>query len=223
MPFFEPESPSPAEEPAETERVWLPPRWDRPSEGTLPAVVGVSRLFGRTENAAFALDHLRVYPNGFQLVLSIVTSPRLPPEMHMGSFTTLSLIATSETTPPEKGDAAPPPRSAPVRPRGRGVFEMAPRVGIRFSNGQTAGNGPQSMFDVPKDDDGVPTQPVIVGSGGGGGGGHYRFEHWVFPLPPPGPLEVFAQWPVADIGETSIVLSGDDVRAAGQNAIVLWS
>ena len=79
------------------------------------------------------------------------------------------------------------------------------------------------MFDVPKDDDGVPTQPVIVGSGGGGGGGHYRFEHWVFPLPPPGPLEVFAQWPVAGIGETSIVLSGDDVRAAARNAIVLWS
>jgi len=64
---------------------------------------------------------------------------------------------------------------------------------------------------------------VIVGHGGGGGGGHFRYEHWVFPLPPPGPLEVFAEWSTAGIDETSIVISGDDVRDAAQHAIVLWS
>ena len=100
---------------------------------------------------------------------------------------------------------------------------MGPRLGIRFSNGQSAGARPQSSFDVPKDEDGIPTEPIIVGGGGGGGGGHFRFEHWVFPMPTPGPLEVFADWPAAGIEEAMIVINGDDIRDAAQHAIVLWS
>ncbi len=100
--------------------------------------------------------------------------------------------------------------------------DMAPRIGVRFSDGQSAGTRQQSIY-VPKDDDGVPTGPVVFGGSFGGGGGHFRFEHWVFPLPSPGPLEVFAQWQFAGLEETSIVISGDDVREAAQRATILWS
>ena len=85
------------------------------------------------------------------------------------------------------------------------------------------GSAPQSIFEVAKDEEGVPTQPVIVGGGGGGGGGHFRFEYWVFPLPTPGRLEVFAEWPLAGMEETSVVISGDDVLDASRRAIILWS
>jgi len=191
MPFFEPISPPPPEEHEQAERVWAPPRWDRPSEGTLPVTFAVSQLFGRTVNAAFALDHLRVYPNGFQLVVTVIANPRLPPELHMGGFASFSLMATAKTTSADEDKPNPPP--------------------------------PQSMFEVAKDEEGVPTQPVIVGGGGGGGGGHFRFEYWVFPLPTPGRLEVFAEWPLAGMEETSVVISGDDVLDASRRAIILWS
>jgi hypothetical protein len=61
MPFFEPASPAPFEEQQLTERVWAPPRWDRPSEGTLPTVVGISQPFARTDNVVFALVRNRKF------------------------------------------------------------------------------------------------------------------------------------------------------------------
>jgi hypothetical protein len=219
MPFFEPLPPPPPELQQQTEGSWAPPGWDRPSEGTLPAIVGVCRLFGRTENAALALDHLRVYPNGFQLVATIITSPHLPPELRAGGFASMSMMTARGTSPGQDKSTPPPPLPRLLAYRG---LHMGPRIGIRFSNGQSAGAQPRSPFDVPRDEQGFPTQPVIVG-GGGGGDGQFRFEHWVFPLPTPGQLEVFAEWPIAGIDETSIVISGDDVRGAAQHAIVLWS
>jgi hypothetical protein len=100
---------------------------------------------------------------------------------------------------------------------------MGPRIGIRFSSGQSAEAHRRSPFDVPRDEQGIPTEPVIAVGGDGGGNGHFRFEYWIFPLPTPGPLEVFAEWAIAGVEETSIVISGDDIREAAQHAIVLWS
>ena len=219
MPFFEPLAEPPAEPQQEAEQSWAPPAWDRPSEGTLPAVVGVGRLLGRTENVAVAVDHVRVYPNGFQIAVSTLTSPRLPPELRMGGFRSVGLIAR-RSAPTDRDDATPPLPSQLLRHPG---MHMGPRMGVRFSNGQSAAADWQSRFEVPKDEHGIPTEPVMVSGGGGGGNGHFRFEYWVFPLPTPGPLEVFAEWQVAGIEETSIVINGDDIRDAAQHAIVLWS
>jgi hypothetical protein len=220
MPFFEPlpDSPPALDEDQLVERDWSPPRWDRPSEGTLPAIVGVSRLFVRTDDIALALDYVRVYPNGFQLVTSVMTSPRLPSALQMGGFHTVSLIAARSAPPDEKTNARPAP---PLRPRPG--FAMGPRLGVQFSNGQHAGARPVSPYDVDKDEEGIPTEPIITMGGGGGGSGHFRWEQWVFPLPSPGDLTVFAEWPAAGIEESSIVVSADDVLHASERAIVLWS
>jgi hypothetical protein len=219
MPFFEPLPAPPPDTMQQTEAPWTPPLWDRPSEGTLPAILGVSRLFGRTDSSALALDHLRVYPNGFQLVVGIITSPHLPSELRMGGFATMSMLRAGTASPEQNKPTPPPPSRNWLAHR---AMHTGPRIGIRFANGQSAGAQPWA-FDVPKDEQGIPTQPVIGGGGGGGGGGYFRFEHWVFSLPSPGPLEVFVEWPIAGIEESSIVISGDDVRAAAQDAIVLWS
>lgn len=221
VPFFDP-LPEPAPEPlGQTERSWSPPLWDRPSEGTLPAIIGISHLFARSENLALALDHLRVYPNGFQLVVSVLTSPRLPPELQMGGFHTLSLLSART---PTTGDAkTETPQPIQARPPLGSFLMDGPRIGVQFANGQRAGSQSHALFDVPKDDAGVPTEPVMIPSGGGGGGGNFRWEQWVFPLPSPGPLTVFAEWSTAGIEETSVVISGDAVRDAAHRAVVLWS
>jgi hypothetical protein len=228
MPFFEHAPPPLPEESHATERIWLPPRWDRPSEGTLPAIVGATQIFARTENAAFALEHVRVYPNGFQLVVTMISNPRIAPEFEMGGFATFGTLAVTKADASDASDPSdtptPPPAAPPRRRLGPSrFFEMTPRVGIRFSNGHTAGTKEHASFDTPRDVDGVPTEPVIVEGGFNGSGGNVRFQYWVFPLPTPGPLEVFAEWTHAGIEETSIVLSGDDIRNAAQRAIVLWS
>jgi hypothetical protein len=168
------------------------------------------------------LDHLRVYPNGFQLALVAMPNPRVPPELFMGGFASSSLLTASPARAPDTKKTPAPPRP-PRPPFRRGMLDLVPRIGIRFSDDRSAGTGLRSIFDVPKGEDGVPTEPVIVGGGYNGSGGRFRFEHWVFPLPTPGPLEVFAEWAVADIEETSIIISGDDVRKAAQHAIILWS
>jgi hypothetical protein len=219
MPFFEP-LPDPPAEAVDllAEREWAPPAWDRPSEGTLAAVIGVSQLFARSDDVALALDHVRVYPNGFQLVTVVMTSPRLPPALHMGGFQTIGVLAARRGGTDAKRATAP---RQPLRP-GSG-FGMAPRIGVQFSNGQRAGTRPQSPYDVQKDDHGFPTAPIMTMGGGGGGGGLFRWEQWVFPLPTPGDLVVYAEWPIAGIDETSVVISGDDIRDAAEQAIVLWS
>jgi Clp amino terminal domain, pathogenicity island component len=55
---------------------WEAPAWDRPSEGTVPAVLPVDALVLQNDLAAVALEHLEVYPNGFVIKLVVVVNPR---------------------------------------------------------------------------------------------------------------------------------------------------
>jgi hypothetical protein len=73
MSFFEPLPPPPPE----SVREWSSPAWDRPSEGTLPAIVPVSEIVHRGDNVVVELEQLRVYPNGFTINLIILTNPHL--------------------------------------------------------------------------------------------------------------------------------------------------
>ena len=48
---------------------WRAPIWDRPSEGTVPAVLAVDALMFQNDVVAVAIDRLEVYPNGFMINL----------------------------------------------------------------------------------------------------------------------------------------------------------
>jgi hypothetical protein len=102
----------------------------------------------------------------------------------------------------------------------RGPMGMV-RIGVRFADGRMGGRG--GPFDAPRDDQGIPTQPVVRPGGGGGGSGGWRFGAWVFPLPPEGPLEIFVALPPPARGETSTVVDGSAVRAAAERARVIWT
>jgi hypothetical protein len=193
MSFFEPFPPPPPP----GEHRWAPPAWDRPSEGTLPAIVPVGEIVHRGDVVVVEIDHLRVYPNGFTINVVILMNPHLDPS-------TAGRIL--------RGDGGPP------------AEHRFPRIGVRFADGRTAGReaGFPGSFDVPKDEQGIPTVPVLRMVGGGGGSGGYHYRVWVFPLPPAGPVELHVSLPSADPSESKIVIDGAEIRAAAERATIVW-
>jgi len=194
MSFFEPLPPPPPKSVGQ----WSAPLWDRPSEGTLPAVLPVGEVVHRSDDAVVELEHLRVYPNGFTVNLLILMNPHLGPRrMELAMF----------------GGA------------GLDPGQRFPRIGVRFADGRTAGREAtfRGHLDVAKDDRGIPTEPILTISGGGGGSHGYHLSVWVFPLPPDGPLEVYVSLPAAGGSESKVVLDGGVVRAAAEQARVIWS
>lgn len=196
MSFFEP-LPPPLPPPPGREHRWAPPIWDRPSEGTLPAILPVGEIVHRGDLVAIELECLRVYPNGFTIELLILANPRLDP---LGAEARLV----------HGGDPQ--------------LARRYPRIGVRFADGRTAGReawvfGPP---EVPKGVDGIPTEPVVHFLGSGGGSHGYHLRVWVFPLPPEGPLEVHVALPESDVPESKVVIEGALVRMAAERARVIW-
>ena len=144
-----------------------------------------------------------VYPNGFSMAFTILTEPNAG---RAGSGTRMLMSGSG----------------------GLGGPHGFPRVGVRFSDGRTAGDRTRLFggMDVPKDDEGIPTQPIISGAGGGGGQYGFQLSFWVFPLPPAGPLEIFTAVRSPDPGErdeTKMTLDGTAIRAAAEHAQVIWT
>jgi hypothetical protein len=194
--FFEPLPPPPP--PPEPEHRWAPPIWDRASEGTLPVILPVGEIVHRGDVVAIEVECLRVYPNGFTIDLVALMNPRLDP------MSANQLI---------------------VGGPGLDMGSRLPRVGIRFADGRTAGREADLYgipADVPKDDDGIPTEPVLRFMGSGGGSGAYHVRVWVFPLPPEGPVEIHVALPGSDVPESTVVLDGGLVRSAAERAQVIW-
>jgi len=157
----------------------------------------VNALLHEGEDVAVAIDRLGVYPNGFTVSLVILFNPHTPREA-----------------------------SALLHRVGGPPMLLWPRIGVRFADGRTAGRSPGfgALQQLPKDEHGIPLEPVVrTTSGGGGGSGGWRTSAWVFPLPPEGPLEIFVGLETERLAESSVTLDGSAVRAASAHAKVLWS
>jgi hypothetical protein len=158
----------------------------------------VGDVVHHSDGVVVQLEHLRVYPNGFTINLFILTNPHLG--RGRAGYTLL-------------GGAA-----------GLDLGQRFPRIGVRFADGRTAGREAPfgGHLDAAKDDDGIPTEPILTMSGGGGGSNSHHFGVWVFPLPPDGPLEVYVSLPAVDGPESKVVLDGAAVRSAAERARVIW-
>ena len=88
-------------------------------------------------------------------------------------------------------------------------------ISVRFSDGRTAISG------RPRGDS-EPAGPVLQPRGGGGTSHAQLFRWWVWPLPPPGPLEFICQWPVYGIGETRTGIDGQLILDAARRSVQLW-
>ena len=169
-----------------------PPIWTGPSELVLGTWISAQQLIAKTETFAVALRGLCAYPNGFEVHVSFLGRPPVGPRQGQAFFHAYH--------------------------SGRG-----PRFGFEFADGRRAGPTASPIGkDLPKDDAGIPTVPVLMPRGGGGGGGEWKQAFWVWPLPPNGPLTLFFDWPDRNITEISVALDGTAVRHGGEQATELW-
>jgi len=100
----------------------------------------------------------------------------------------------------------------PVVPRsdrpGNGLL-----LGVLFSDGRKA-TWPTT---------GSGTGARLTPRNGSGGAGAFRQDLWLWPLPPPGAVELFVAWPELGVPESSAVLDGVAVQTAAGQAIELWA
>ena len=110
------------------------------------------------------------------------------------------------------------PMSFHRRLPGRQLAPELLRVGVQFADGGKATNTSDGLAAA-----GPPSGPVLHGGGGGGGGAAWRQTYWVWPLPPPGPLTVVCEWPVADIPLSRCEIDSGEIIAAARRAQVVFS
>jgi len=94
---------------------------------------------------------------------------------------------------------------------------------VRFADGTAAITLTGSAPLLPKDEQGIPTQPIVSMSGRGGGPGGWRAWAWVFPLPPEGPVQISVAFETAGLGESTISIDGKAVREAAERAKIIWT
>jgi hypothetical protein len=92
------------------------------------------------------------------------------------------------------------------------------RLGVQFADGSKATNTAGFRHDRN-----APAGPVMHPGGGGGGGGAWRQTHWVWPLPPPGPVVLVCEWPAMNIPLTRSELDAQTILDAAARAQVIFS
>jgi hypothetical protein len=88
--------------------------------------------------------------------------------------------------------------------------------GFRFADGRKATNAGHRAWDEDRSD------PVLVPRGGHGGDGELHMRHWLWPLPPPGPLQAVVAWPARGLPETEVEVDGAAILEAAARVETLW-
>lgn len=183
------------------------PAWAGPPWHVRPAVVAVSAVIGRSSTTAVRLEGARAYPTG--VVWRFVVHVR-----EAGRAARRRVLSELDTT------------------HGRGQLDLALppsglRWGVALSDGRRATTTDDTVWnDVPDGTDPAdwaPTRPLLDGLGRPTSwGGTWSRDVWLWPLPPPGELQVVCAWPDRGIAETSTELDADLLRAAAATARPQW-
>jgi hypothetical protein len=170
------------------------PHWAKP-EAILPASVPADLILARSDAAAVAVGSLQVYPTGFAFLLTAVVR-----EEHEYGLPAVDIGMRHRLRP------------------GQPLPDAFLRFGIAFADGRSATNLSDRHAPDPDASDG----PLLSSDGGGGGSRTYEMRHWVWPLPPPGPVDFVCEWPAHGIGESRASLDASLIRDAASRAITLW-
>jgi len=179
----------------EPRRYRMPP-WFGAPRGTLPGIVEFERVLAQTDKVAVCVTRLAAYPTGFEFDLVTMTA--------------------------DDQDDLDPMLFRQHHHLHRGATEGIPpellRLGVQFADGSKATNTGGFHHDREP-----PAGPVMQAGGGSGGGGSWRQTHWVWPLPPPGPLVVVCEWPAMNIAVSRTELDAQTILDAATRARVIFS
>lgn len=170
------------------------PEWAGPAGHVLPATIPIEQVVARNADVAVYLARISGYPAGFTFDVFVVARDgcsRLDPFSFDHQF---EAQRTGEIPPGQL------------------------RLGLLFADGTKATNT-GDRFDWDGEFGSPPESPVMTGSvRGHGGDGSWRSECWVWPIPPPGPMEFVCEWPAADLPLTRLGLDAQPVIDAASRA-----
>jgi hypothetical protein len=187
----------PVEAPEEREQ----PAWFGPPDGELGLCVPLSLVIGRSENAVVALKHATAYSTG--VIFEFLAAARGLEEQDTHRLFHEHHHFGGTEGPPD------------------GFL----RVGVELAGGSRVSNmGQDRRLGRPESE---PEGPVFMHHGGGGGSagaGRVTLNpgYWLWPLPPPGPLRVFVEWPAFDVSLSGVELDAGRLLDAATQSRRLW-
>jgi hypothetical protein len=179
------------------------PSWAGPPSGELGECVPLSIIVARSETAVVALRHATAFSTGvtFEFIavgrgLRVRDTNRLFHDQHLDGLE----------------DEDPP--------------DTFLRIGIELADGSRISNlgNPHRHLWQPGEE---PESPLFVPHAGGGGyagAGAFALNpgYWLWPLPPPGPLHVFVEWPVLGVALSRVELDAAPIIEAAGRSRRLW-
>lgn len=192
MSFFE--IPTFPELPPEPERP-PQPEWAGPPCGVLPGQSPQQAVLFKTDEALLKVHQFLVYPTGVEFTFGLWTRhpDKLRPKFHW------DLRGRRDTL-------AFPDRYL--------------RLGLLLSDGTKWTN--LEWPDMHRDRRPEHTEFYVTPRNGGGGDGQWRIKHWMWPLPPEGPLIFVAAWPAHAVEECRATIDATELRAHATEAEVIW-
>jgi hypothetical protein len=91
---------------------------------------------------------------------------------------------------------------------------------LRFADGQTASTHPRSWPRTFETEE--PDPPFLYCHGCGGSERGWRSRHWLWGLPPPGPLFFVCTWPTGQLPDSRVEIDATLVLDAAGRATAAW-
>jgi hypothetical protein len=174
------------------------PTWLRPPEAMVPGIVPVELLLAHTDTHAILATDLEAYPTGLDFVLTVRRHPGQPHQRRRD-----------------------PDRDHHHHHHHHHHFEYHDlRLELAFADGQTVSNDPRRWprsFETEE-----PDPPLLYYHGGGGSERGWRSHHWLWGLPPPGPLAFVCAWPPGQIPASGVKIDAGLVLEAAGRAVPVW-
>jgi hypothetical protein len=172
------------------------PAWTGPPKDALGGLVPLRLVMLRGASFHLSFGQFLAYPTGIEFVIEIrwKTEPGDPQSHRL-----VSSLAT-----------------------GFGPPEEALRAGVRFSDGRLAATDRAMRDYVPFLEQENPAGPLLWPQGGHGSGERIEQRHWLWPLPPSGPLTFGIIWPAQSIPETTVTTDATPFIEAATRVEPLW-
>jgi hypothetical protein len=97
--------------------------------------------------------------------------------------------------------------------------EAGLRFGVEFADGRKATNLDRYPPNFEAEE---PDPPALTRTHSVGGDGRWSSHHWLWGLPPAGPLVFVCAWPARQIEESRVQIDAGLVLEAAERAVPIW-